>query len=122
MYESAFLSFYIYKDTEVQKVQDTESSIAYICKMTFRLSFLSGWSFLYNFIYLSWGAVLGLCCRTGFSLVVGSWGHSPAMVCELLIAVASLVAEHGLWGPQASEAALQGLSHCGSWALAHAWA
>ena len=100
----------------------TQSSIAYICKMTFRLSFLSGWSFLYNFIYLSWGAVLGLCCRTGFSLVVGSRGHSPAVVCELLIAVASLVAEHGLWGPQASGAALQGLSHCGSWALAHAWA
>ena len=38
-----------------------------------------------NFIYLSL-AVLRLCCRVDFSLVV---------VCRLLIAVASLVAEHG---------------------------
>ena len=33
-------------------------------------------------------AVLGLHCFTGFSLIV---------VCRVLIVVASLVAEHGLW-------------------------
>ena len=45
------------------------------------------------FIYL---AVLGLCCCTGFSLVVASGGYSPVAVPGLLIVVASLVAEPGL--------------------------
>ena len=39
-------------------------------------------------------AVLGLHCCEGFSLVV-SQGYSLAVVLRLLIAVASLVAEHG---------------------------
>ena len=38
------------------------------------------------------------------------------MVCRPLIAVASLVAEAGLWGAQASVVAAHGLSSCGSWA------
>ena len=33
----------------------------------------------------------------GLSLVAASWGLLFIAVCELLIGVASLVAEHGLW-------------------------
>ena len=39
-------------------------------------------------------AVWGLCCCMGFSLVVASWCYSLAVVCRLLIAVASLC---GAW-------------------------
>ena len=38
-------------------------------------------------------AVLGLCCCTGFSLVVASGGCSVVVMCRLLIAVASVVVE-----------------------------
>ena len=49
------------------------------------------------FIYLciSLLAVLGLHCCAGCSLVVVSRGCSLIVVCGLLIAVASLAAEHG---------------------------
>ena len=42
--------------------------------------------------------VCGLRCRTacGLYLAVESGGYSPVVVCGLLIAVASLVAKHGL--------------------------
>ena len=40
-------------------------------------------------------AVLGLCCCTGFSLVVESEGYSLAVVVRLLSAVASLVGSMG---------------------------
>ena len=40
--------------------------------------------------------VLGLCCHTGFSLVVVSRGYSLSAVHGLLIVVASLLVEHGL--------------------------
>ena len=46
-----------------------------------------------------------------FSLVVPSGGYFLAVVCMLLIAVASRVAEHGNWGA--------GFSSCGSQALEH---
>ena len=46
-------------------------------------------------------AVLGLHCCTGFSLVEASMGYPLGVLCWLLIAVASLVAEHGLQGTQA---------------------
>ena len=39
--------------------------------------------------------MLGLCCYVGFSLVAVSGGYS-LVVCELLIAVASLILELGL--------------------------
>ena len=42
--------------------------------------------------------MLGLCCCAGFSLVVTSWGSSPVVVHLLLVAVASFVAERGLYG------------------------
>ena len=40
--------------------------------------------------------VLGLCCCTGFSLVVVSGDYSLVAVRRLLIVMASLVAEHRL--------------------------
>ena len=51
--------------------------------------------FLNNFIYLLL-AMLGLCCCTDFSLVAASSGYCLVAVRRLLIAVTSLVAEHGL--------------------------
>ena len=59
-------------------------------------------------------AVLGLCHYVGFSLVTG---YSLAAVCRLLLAVASLVAEHGLEGALATVVGAHGLScstACGS--------
>ena len=51
-------------------------------------------NFLCLFVCL---AVLGgLCCGSGFPLVAASQGSSPVVVPGLLVAVASLVAEHGL--------------------------
>ena len=47
------------------------------------------------FIYL-FLAILGLHCFVVFSLVAASSGYSLAVVHGLLIAVASLAAEHGL--------------------------
>ena len=47
---------------------------------------------VFTYLFL---AVLGLCCCTGFSLVVASGGYSPVAVHGLLIVVASLVAELG---------------------------
>ena len=48
---------------------------------------------MFTYLFL---AVLDLCCYAGFSLVVESRGYSLVAVHELLIAVASLVVEHGL--------------------------
>ena len=47
-------------------------------------------------------AMLGLRCCAGFPLVVVSRGYSLVAELGLLIAVASLVAGHGLLGMQAS--------------------
>ena len=63
--------------------------------------FSPSWFFFFfflNFVYLFYlfMAVLGLCCSAGFSLVVASGGYSLVAVHGLLIAVVSLVAEHGL--------------------------
>ena len=51
-----------------------------------------------KFIYLFLAALRLRCCTHGLSLVVasGSRGYSPIAVRGLLIAVASLVAEHRL--------------------------
>ena len=61
--------------------------------------------------------VLGLCCCAGFSLVAASGGYFLAAAHKLLIAVASLVAEHGALGPAGfsscnSRAREQRLSSC----------
>ena len=63
--------------------------------------------------------VLGLRCFEGFSLVAESRDCSLVVVCGLLTAVASLVAEHRLQSAQASVVAAHGLSSCGSRALEH---
>ena len=63
--------------------------------------------------------MLGLHCCVGFSPVAASGGHSVIALCGLLIAVASLFAERGPQGAQASVAAELGLSSWGSWALEH---
>ena len=55
----------------------------------------------------------------GFSLVAVSSGCSLVVVLRLLIAVASLVAEYGFQGTQASVVAAGGLSGCSSRALEH---
>ena len=51
---------------------------------------------------------------SGLSLVVASGGYSPVLVCGLLTVVASLIAEHGLWGTQLSEVAAPGPKRCSS--------
>ena len=51
-------------------------------------------SFKIIFLYLFLTALSLHCC--GLSLVAASGGYSLIVVCGLLIAVASLVAEHGL--------------------------
>ena len=57
-------------------------------------------------------AVLGLCCHVGFSPVAVSGGHPLAVVRGSLIAEASLVGDHRLWGVQTSVSAVHGLSSC----------
>lgn len=44
-------------------------------------------------------AILGLCCCVGLSLIVASRSYSPAVMCGLLIIVASLTVEHRIQGP-----------------------
>ena len=79
----------------------------------------AGWYFLIVlFIYL-FLAVLGLCCCMGFSLVVARGDYFLAVLCRLLIGVASLVAERGLQGVCALELVLCGFSSCCSWTLKH---
>jgi len=41
-------------------------------------------------------AVLGVCCSAGFSLAGESCGYALVVKLQLLLAVVSLVAEHGL--------------------------
>ena len=62
-------------------------------------------------------AILGLHCFLGVPLVVVSRGYSLGAVHWLLIAVASLVAEHVLQRVWASAVAAHRLSNCGSRAL-----
>ena len=64
-------------------------------------------------------AVLDLCCCMGFPLISECGGYSLFWVCRLLVAVASLVAEHGPWGAQASVVVTHGLSSWGSQPLEH---
>ena len=64
-------------------------------------------------------AVLGLCCRAGFSPVARRGGFSLVVVLGLLTAVASLFAEHRFQCMQVSVAVALGLGSHGSWALEH---
>ena len=57
--------------------------------------------------------------HVGFSVVAESRGSSLVAVHRLLIAVASLVAEHGLWGARASAVSGPGLQSTGSIVVVH---
>ena len=63
--------------------------------------------------------MLGLCCCARAFSSCGERGLLFVAVRGLLIAVASLVAEHGLESAGASVDVACGLSSCGSWALEH---
>ena len=54
--------------------------------------YLLSFIYIYIYLWLRWVFVPS----HGLSLVVASRGYSLVAVCRLLIAVASLVAEHGL--------------------------
>ena len=56
----------------------------------------------------------------GLSLIVMTGGYSLVTVCGLLTVAASLVAEHGLYGWQASVVAACGLSSLVRWNLPRA--
>ena len=62
------------------------------------------------FFYDLFLAVLGLLCCMGFSPLSASRGYCLAVLLGLLIAVDSLVAEHGLQGVYASVGAADGFS------------
>ena len=62
-------------------------------------------------------AALGLHCCTWALSSCGEQGPLLVAVCGPLIAVVSLVAEHGLQGTWASVVAARGLSSCDSQAL-----
>ena len=79
---------------------------------------ISGCLLWFFFIIIHLLSVPGLHWYIGFSLVVVSRGCA-LVVHRLLIAVASLVAEHGLKGVWPSVIAARGLSSCSSQALEH---
>ena len=59
----------------------------------------------------------GLHCYGAFSLVVVSGHYALVAAWALLIAGASLAAEHRFQAVRASVVAARGLSSCGSWVL-----
>ena len=62
-------------------------------------------------------AVLGLHCCVGFFLVAESRGYPLVGVSGFLVAVASLVVEHGFWGLWASVVEVHGFRSRGPRAL-----
>ena len=76
--------------------------------------------FFLKYLFYLFLAALGLCTR-GLSIVSGSGGDSVVAVLELLITVASSVAEHGLQSARAAEVVAGNLGSCSSLALEH-WA
>ena len=66
------------------------------------------------FIYLFFVCAGSLLCEGFLLLIVASGGFSLVVVCELLIVVASFVAEQELLNLQASVEL--GLRSCGTWA------
>ena len=68
--------------------KDLASSFSYTQSAFFKKKYL--------FIYLFGGTALGLCCCARAFSSWGEWGLLFIVVHRLLIAVASLVAEHGL--------------------------
>ena len=66
--------------------------------------------FFYYLFWLCWVFV----AASGLSQVGASTGYSSLRCAGFLIVVASLVAEHGLYGTQASVVAARRLSSCGA--------
>ena len=66
-----------------------------------------------KFIYL-FLAALGLCCCAWAFSSCGEQGLLFVAVCGLLIAMASLVAEHGALGTRASVVVTRRLTSCGT--------
>ena len=60
-----------------------------------KLLFLKAHVSIFLNLFILFLAVLGLRYCEGFSLIEASRGYFSAMMCGLLIVVASLVAEHG---------------------------
>ena len=73
--------------------------------------------FLKKFLFISFWLHWVFIVAHRLSLVAASGGYSLVVVHGLLIALASLVAEHGLWGTWASVAVSYRLSSCGSQSL-----
>ena len=63
--------------------------------------------------------MVGLCCCERAFSSCDKWGLLFLAVCGLLIAVASLVAEHSLLGTQALVVVVCELSSCSLWTLWH---
>ena len=82
-------------------------------------SYFSEHLFIFNFLFffLFFLAALGLHCCARASSSCGEWGPLFVAVRGLLIAVASLVAEHGPQSARASVVAVHGLSSCSTQAL-----
>ena len=62
---------------------------------------------------------MGLCCCEGFSPLAACGSYSLAVVRRLVISVASLAVEHGLYGTRAPVVTASGLKSCHSRALKH---
>ena len=92
----AVLHFSIYESSVDSKLEKRESQ-ATMRRLFWKSGPKRRADVLNNFyLFILFLASLGRHCCVGFSLVVVSWGHSLAVVCRLLTAVASLVAEHRL--------------------------
>ena len=81
-------------------VKDTHGQVKGLCSENlvgyiFTIKGKVGWGEDHLFILFNNQSMLGLRCCVGFSLVVASRGYSLAVVLSLLIAMASLLAEHG---------------------------
>ena len=92
------------------------SNISFTLRLAFYLSLVV--SFFFKFHLVVFGCA-GSSLLHRLSLAATNEGYSPAVMYGLLTAVASLVAELGLQGAQASATAAHGLSRCGSQALEH---
>ena len=77
---------------------------------------MEGMTLIFVYLFL---AVLGLCCCTGFALVVARGGYSLVGVRGLLITVASPVSERGLQSTRTSVVGVRGLISCGAQAAEH---
>ena len=72
------------------------------------------WFDLFTYFWLCWVFI-----AAPFSLAAASRSNSPVAVHRFPMVMAPLVAEHTLWGTQASVVAARVLRSCGSLALGH---